>query len=231
VATGSNAVNATFYDALPFNFLKDAAAVAGLVSYPLVMVVNPSVPANTVAEFIDYAKTNAGKIIMASYGTGTTGHLAGELFKAMTGLDMIHVPYRGEALALTDMISGRVQMMFGTPPGSIEHIKSGRVRALAVGTASRWDGLPYVPTIGETVAGYEAISWSGVVAPRGTPPQVIERLSTEINAGLASPSIKMRLNEIGATPMIVGPADFGRLIADETAKWGKVVKLSGAKPE
>jgi tripartite-type tricarboxylate transporter receptor subunit TctC len=164
VATGSNAVNATFYDALPFNFLKDTAAVAGLVSYPLAMVVNPSVPANTVAEFIDYAKTNAGKIIMASYGTGTTGHLAGELFKAMTGLDMIHVPYRGEALALTDMIGGRVQMMFGTPPGSIEHIKSGRVRALAVGTASRWDGLPYVPTIGETVAGYEAISWSGVVA-------------------------------------------------------------------
>jgi tripartite-type tricarboxylate transporter receptor subunit TctC len=231
LATGSNAVNATFYDALPFNFLRDTMPVAGLVSYPLLMVVNPSVPASTVAEFIVYAKTNAGKIIMASYGAGTTGHLAGELFKAMTGLDMVHVPYRGEAPALTDMIGGQVEMMFASAPGSIEYIKSGRLRALAVGTATRWDGLAHVPTISETVPGYEAISWSGIVAPRGTPPQVIERLSGEINAGLASPSVKARFGEIGATPMILGPAEFGRLIADETDKWGKVVKLSGAKPE
>jgi tripartite-type tricarboxylate transporter receptor subunit TctC len=231
VASGSNAVNATFYDALPFDFLRDTAAIAGLVSYPLVMVVNPSVPAGTVAEFIGYAKANPGKMVMASYGTGSTGHLAGELFKTMTGLSMIHVPYRGEALAITDMIGGQVQMMFATAPGSLEHIKSGRLRALAVGTATRWDRLPSVPTIGETVPGYEAISWAGVVAPKGTPPQVIERLSAEINAGLANPGIKARINEIGATPMIVGPAGFGKLIADETDKWGKVVRLSGAKPE
>jgi tripartite-type tricarboxylate transporter receptor subunit TctC len=168
---------------------------------------------------------------MASYGTGTTGHLAGELFKAMTDLNIVHVPYRGEAPALTDMIGGQVQMMLASAPGSIEHIKSGRLRALAVGTASRWDGLPHVPTIGETVPGYEATSWSGIVAPKGTPPQVIERLSGEINAGLANPCIKARFGEIGATPMIIGPAEFGRLIADETDTWGRVVKLSGAKPE
>jgi tripartite-type tricarboxylate transporter receptor subunit TctC len=231
VATGSNAVNATFYDALPFDFLRDTVAVAGLVSYPLVMVVNPSMPASTVAEFVAYANANAGKVVMASYGTGTTGHLAGELFKAMTHLDMVHVPYRGEAQAMTDMIGGRVQMMFATPLGSIEHIKSGRLHALAVGTATRWDRLPELPTIGETVPGYEAISWSGIVARRGTPPQFIERLSEKINAGLMNPSITARLSEIGATPMIVAPADFAKFIADETDKWGKVVKLSGAKPE
>jgi tripartite-type tricarboxylate transporter receptor subunit TctC len=231
LATGSNAVNATFYEALPFNFLRDTVPVAGLVRYPLVMVVNPSVPAGTVGRFIAYAKTNDGKIIMASSGTGTTVHLAGELFKVMTDLNMVHVPYRGEAPALTDMIGGQVQMMFASAPGSIEHIKSGRLRALAVGTATRWYGLPNIPTVGETVPGYEATSWSGIVAPRGTPPQVIERLSGEINAGLADPSIKARLSEIGATPMIIGPAEFGRLIADETDKWGKVIKLSGAKPE
>jgi tripartite-type tricarboxylate transporter receptor subunit TctC len=230
MATGSNAVNATFYDALPFNFVRDTVPVAGLVSYPLVMVVNPSVPASTVAEFIVYAKTNAGKVIMASYGTGTTGHLASELFKAMTDLNMVHVPYRGEASALTDLIGGQVEMMFASAPGSIEHIKSGRLRALAVSTATRWDHLPHVPSIGETVPGYEASTWSGIVAPRGTPSQIIERLCGEINAGLANPSIVARLTEIGA-PMIVRPADFGRLIADETDKWGKVVKLSGAKPE
>jgi tripartite-type tricarboxylate transporter receptor subunit TctC len=195
------------------------------------MVVNPSVPASTVGRFIAYAKTNDGKIIMASPGTGTTVHLAGELFKVMTDLNMVHVPYRGEAPALTDMIGGQVQLMFASSPGSIEHIKSGRLRALAVGTATRWYGLPNIPTIGETVPGYEATSWSGIIAARGTPPQVIERLSGEINAGLADPSIKARLSEIGATPMIIGPAEFGRLIANETDMWGKVIKLSGAKPE
>jgi tripartite-type tricarboxylate transporter receptor subunit TctC len=231
VATGSNAVNATFYDALPFDFVRDTAAVAGLVSYPLVLVVNPSVPAGTVAEFIGYAKANAGKIGMASYGTGSTGHMAGELFKAMTGLDMVHVPYRGEAPAMADIIGGQVQMMFATGPGSIEHIKSGRLRALAVSTATRWDHLPLVPPLGETVAGYEAMSWSGIVAPRGTPPQLTERLSAEIAAGLANHDIKARLEEIGATPMIAAPAEFASIIADETRKWANVVKRSGAKGE
>jgi tripartite-type tricarboxylate transporter receptor subunit TctC len=231
MATGSNAVNTTFYDALPFDFVKDTAAVAGLVSYPLVIVVNPAVPAADVAEFIGYAKANAGRIGMASYGTGSTGHMAGELFKAMTGLDVVHVPYRGEAPAMADIIGGQVEMMFATGPGAIEHIKSGRLRALAVTTATRWDHLPLVPPLGETVAGYEVTSWSGVVAPRGTPPQLIDRLSAEIDAGLANPDIKARLNEIGATPMIAGPAEFAGFIADETRKWAKVVKRSGAKAE
>jgi tripartite-type tricarboxylate transporter receptor subunit TctC len=231
VATGSNAVNATFYDALPFNFMRDTAAIAGLVSYPLIIVVNPSVPANTVAEFIGYAKASAGKVIMASYGTGSTGHLAGELFKAMAGIDMIHVPYRGESPAMTDMIGGQTHMMFATGPASIEHIESGRLRALAVSPAARWTRLPRLPTVGETVPGFEAVSWSGIVAPKGTPPHILEKLSAEINAGLSDPGIKARLNGIGAAPMILTPADFARFIADETDKWGKMVRLSGAKAE
>jgi tripartite-type tricarboxylate transporter receptor subunit TctC len=231
MATGSNAVNATFYDTLPFNFLRDIAPVAGLVSYPLVMVVNPSVPAQSVAEFVAYAKANPGKVIMASYGTGTTGHLASELFKAMAGVNMIHVPYRGEAPALTDMIGGQVQMMFATAPGSIEHIKSEKLRSLAVSTATRWEQLPNIPTISETVPGYEASSWSGIGVPKGAPLEIIEKLSREIDAGLANPSIKARLFEVGTTPMIFSPADFGKLMAEETEKWGKVVKLSGAKPD
>jgi tripartite-type tricarboxylate transporter receptor subunit TctC len=190
------------------------------------MVVNPSVKAGTVAEFIGYAKANADKIIMASYGTGSTGHLASELFKAMAGLDIIHVPYRGEAPAITDMIGGQVQMMFATGPGSIEHINAGRLRALAVSTATRWDRLPQVSTIG-----YEAVSWSGIVVPKGTPPQVTEKLSGEINAGLTNPGVTARLNEIGAAPMMTAPVDFARFMVDETDKWGKVVRLSGAKPE
>lgn len=231
VATGSNAVNATYYDALPFNFLNDTAAVAGLVSYPLVIVVNPSVPADTVTQFIGYARANAGKISMASYGTGSTGHMAGELFKTMTHVDMVHVPYRGEAPAMADIIGGQVQMMFATGPGAMEHIKSGRLRALGVSTATRWEHLPLVPAVSETVAGYEATSWSGIVAPRGTPPQCIERLSAEVDAGLANPVVKARLTEIGAAPMIAGPAVFAKLMADETRKWAKVVKLSGAKAQ
>jgi tripartite-type tricarboxylate transporter receptor subunit TctC len=230
-ATGSNAVNATFYDALPFNFLRDTAAVAGLVSYPLVMVVNPSVPAMTVAEFIGYAHTNAGRLVMASYGTGSTGHLAGELFKTMAGLDMVHVPYRGEAPAMTDMIGGQVHMMFATGPGAIEHVRSGRLRALAVSPAARWDLLPDVPTIAETLAGYEAFSWTGIAAPRGTPPPVIGRLAAEIEAGLADPSVKARLAVIGAAPLILGSAAFARFMAEETDKWGKVVKRAGTKAE
>jgi tripartite-type tricarboxylate transporter receptor subunit TctC len=231
LATGSNAVNAVFYDPLPFDFLRDIAPVAGLVSYPLVMVVNPSIPAKTVAEFILYAKASGRAISMASPGVGTTDHLAGELFKAMAGINLVPVPYRGEAPALTDTISGQVQTMFVSAPGSIEHIKTGKLRALAVSTATRWEKFPDIPTVGETVPGYEANSWIGIGAPRGTPRDIVDSLSREIDAGLANPGIKGRLAELGAMPMILSPAGFGKLIANETEKWGKVVKLSGAKPE
>jgi tripartite-type tricarboxylate transporter receptor subunit TctC len=231
LVTGSNAVNATFYDSLPFNFLKDIAPVAGLVRYPLLMVVNPSVPATSVAQFVAFAKANPDRISMASAGIGTTNHLAGELFKTMTGVKMVHVPYRGLAPAITDVIAGQVQMMFATPPESIGHIKSGKLRLLAVSTSTRWEQFADIPTVGETVPGYEASSWSGIGGPRGAPPEIIEKLAREINAGLANPSIKARLAEVGTTPMISGPSDFGQLIADETEKWGKVVKLSDAKPE
>jgi tripartite-type tricarboxylate transporter receptor subunit TctC len=231
VATGSNAVNATFYENLPFSFVRDIAPVSGLVSYPLVMIVNPSLPAATLGTFIAYARANPGKINMASYGTGTTGHLAGELFKVMTGIEMVHVPYRGEAPAMTDMIGGRVQMMLSTPPGSQEHIRAGKLRPLAVTSARRWDQLPDVPAVGELVPGYEATSWSGIAAPRGTPGEVVDRLNRDFNAVLTSPALKARLSELGTAPLILSPAAFGKLVADETEKWGKVVKLSGVRPE
>jgi tripartite-type tricarboxylate transporter receptor subunit TctC len=232
LAGASNAINASFYDRLPFDFLRDIAPVGGLVRYPLVMVVNQSVPAKTVAEFIGYAKANPGKVNMASGGVGGSNHLSGELFKAMSGVNMVHVPYRsGEAPALTDMIGGQVQVMFATAPGAMEHVKSGKLRALAVSSATRWEKLPDIPTIAETVPGYEANSWMGIGAPRATPPEVIQKLSREINAGLANPSVKARLIEVGATPLIVGPADFGKLISDETDKWGKVIKAANIKPE
>jgi tripartite-type tricarboxylate transporter receptor subunit TctC len=231
VATGSNAVNATFYESLPFNFVRDIEPVAGMVRYPLILVVNPTLPAKTVAEFIAYAKTDAGKISMASFGTGTSSHLSWELFKTMTGINLVHVPYRGEAPALTDIIGGQVQAMFCTPPGSIEHIKAGKVRALAVTSAARWEGMPDVPPVSDVVSGYESSSWSGVAAPRGTRREIIDLLNREINAGLASPSIKTRLAELGTTPMLVTPAGFGELLVAETEKWGKVVKFAGLKPE
>jgi tripartite-type tricarboxylate transporter receptor subunit TctC len=231
LAGASNAINASFYERLPFNFLRDIAPVAGLVSWPLLMVVSPSVPARTVDEFIGYAKANPGKINMASGGVGGSNHLAGELFQAMTGINMVHVPYRGgEAPALTDMIGGQVQVMFVGGPGSIEHIKSGKLRALAVSSATRWEKLPDIPPIAETVRGYEVNSWLGIGAPRATSPAVIDKLSYEINAGLANPNIKARLSEVGATPLIVSPADFGKLIADETQKWGKVIRAANIKP-
>jgi tripartite-type tricarboxylate transporter receptor subunit TctC len=229
MATGSNAVNATFYDALPFNFLRDTDPVAGLIHYPLVMVVHPSVPAGTVAEFIDHAK--AGKLVMASFGTGSAGHLAGELFKAITGVDMVHVPYDGEGPAMADVMDGKAQMMFASVPGAIEHINAGRLRALGVGSPARWHRLPRVPAVAETLPGFEARTWAGIVAPQGTPPYIIERLSAEIDAGLADPDVRARLGDIGAAPMILGPADFGRFIADETEKWGRVVRLAGVKAE
>ena len=198
---------------------------------PNVMVVNPSVPAKTVPEFIAYAKANPGKINMASAGNGTAPHVAGELFKMMTGVDMVHVPYRGAAPALTDLLGGQVQVMFAAMPASIEYIRAGKLRALAVTTATRSEALPDIPTVGEFVPGYEASAWFGIGAPKNTPAEIIDKLNKEINAGLADPKIKARLADLGGTVLAGSPADFGKLIADETEKWAKVVKFSGAKPD
>jgi tripartite-type tricarboxylate transporter receptor subunit TctC len=227
----SSAVNVTLFDNLPFNLMRDIAPVSGLVDFSLVMVVNASTPAKTVPEFITYAKANPGKIAMASYGTGSTSHLAGELFKSMTGTNMIHVPYRGEALALTDIMGGQVHVMFATLTGALAHIRSGGLRVLAAAAKARSEFLPEVPTIGESVPGYEANSWCGVGVPSGTPPEIIARLNREINAGLADPAIRARLAAVAATPIFYTPAAFGAYTAAEIEKWGKVVKASGAKPE
>lgn len=226
-----NAINATLYPKLSFDFLKDSAPVAGIARTPNVMEVHPAVPAKTVAEFIDYAKAHPGKINMASPGNGTAIHLAGELFMAMTGVKLLHVPYRGGAPALTDMLSGQVQVMFDSLPSSIGHIQSGALRALAVTTDQKSEALPSVPTIAETVPGYEASVWYGMVAPKGTPPDVIETLNKAINASLADHQIDKRLAELGCTPMTMTPSDFGLLLAAETEKWAKVVKFSGTTPD
>ena len=195
------------------------------------MVVNPSVPAKTVPEFIAYAKANPGKINMASAGIGTAPHVAGELFKMMTGVDMVHVPYRGAAPALTDLLGGQVQVMFGTMPASIEYIRAGKLRALAVTTATRSEALPDIPTVGEFVPGYEASAWYGIGAPKNTPAEIVDKLNKEINAGLADPKMKARLADLGGTVLAGSPADFGKLIADETEKWGKVIRAANIKPE
>jgi len=227
----SASINATLYEKLNYNFIRDIATIAGVVRMPLVMVVHPSVPATTVPELIAYAKANPGRINMASPGIGTPGHVAGELFKMMTGTEMIHVPYRGGGPALTDLIGGQVQVFFPSTSLSIEQIRAGRLRALAVTTAARWDGLPDIQTVGEFVPGYEASIVLGVGAPKRTPVEIIDKLNREINAALADPKIESRLADLGGTPLAGSPADFARLIADETEKWGKVIKFAGIKPE
>ena len=227
----TNAINATLYEKLNFNFIRDIAPIAGLVRVPLVMEVHPAVPAKTVPEFIAYAKANPGRINMGSGGNGTTLHVSGELFKLMAGLDMVHVPYRGAGPMLIDLIGGQVQVAFDPMPSSIEYIRAGKLRPLAVTTAERSQALPDLPTVGDFVAGYEASSWYGIGAPRGTPAEIIERLNRGINAGLADPKLKARLADLGAMPLTTTAAAFGQFIVDETEKWPKVVKFSGAKPD
>jgi tripartite-type tricarboxylate transporter receptor subunit TctC len=227
----NNAINATLYDKLPFDFIRDSAPVAGTMLLTNVMVVHPSVPARTVAEFIDYVKANPGQVYFASSGTGASPHMSAELFKAMTGINMTHVPYRGAGPAMTDLLPGRVQLMFDNLPSSIEHIRSGRLRALGVTAGKRSEALPDVPTIGETVPGYQVDVWNGISVPRGTPPEVIDTLNRAVNAVLADPRLKARFADLGGAPMPMTPAEFGKLVSDETAKWARVVKLSGAKPD
>src|ERR1700688_399776 len=226
-----NAINATLYNNLNFNFIRDIAPVASIIRVPLVMEVNPSVPVKTIAEFIAYAKANPGKISYASAGIGSPQHVSAELFKMMTGINMVHVPYRGAAPALTDLIGGQVQVMIDTTPASMAHIRAGRLRPLAVTTTTRADVLPDIPTVGDFVPGYEATSWFGMGIPKNTPAEIIEKLNKEINAALVDPKIKARLVDLGGTVLPGSPADFGKLIADETEKWAKVVKFSGAKPD
>jgi tripartite-type tricarboxylate transporter receptor subunit TctC len=227
----SHAINATLYEKLNYNFIRDIAPVASIARGTLVMVVNPSFPAKTVPEFISYAQANPGKVNMASGGNGSPPHVTGELFKAMTRVNMTHVPYRGDAPALTDLLGGQVQVLFAGLASSVEFIKAGKLRALAVTTATRSEALADVPTVGEFVPGYEASSWFGVGAPANTPVEIVEKLNTEINAALADPKIKARLTDLGATGLVGSPADFGKFIAEETEKWAEVVKFAGIKPD
>ena len=227
----TNAINATLYDRLNFNFIRDIAPVASIARVPLVMEVNPSVPAKTVPEFIAYAKANPGKISMASAGIGTPGHVGGELFKMMTGVTMLHVPYRGSAPMVTDLLGGQVQAAFDNLPVSIEHISAGKLRALAVTTATRSEALPDVPTVGDFVPGYEASSWTGLAAPRNMPAEAVEKLNREINVGLADAKVKARLAELGNVPMLMTAVEFEKFVADETEKWGKVIRAANIKGE
>ena len=231
MVSNSAAINATLYDKLNFVFLRDIAPIASISRASIVMTVNPLLAAKTVPEFISHAKANPGKINMASGGIGTGPHLAAELFKSMTGIDALHVPYRGSAPALTDLIRGQVQTMFDGLASSIEHIKGGKLRALAVTTAIRSEALPEIPTMGEFVAGYEASGWFGVGAPKATPVEIVDNLNKQINAALADPKIKARLSDLGGTVLSLSPSNFGKLIAYETEKWGKVIRATGIKAE
>ncbi len=231
LVTTTNAVNATLYNNLDFNLTRDIAPVAGLILVPNVMVVNPSVPAKTVPEFIAYAKANPGKLNMASVGNGTMPHVSGELFKMMAGVDMVPVQYRGAPPALTDLLGGQLQVYFASTTIAMEHIRAGKLRALAVTTAKRSEALPDIPTMGDFLPGYETSLWFGIGAPKNTPAEIIDKLNKEINAGLANPKIKAAVADMGGTVLAGSPADFGKLIADETEKWAKVVKFSGARPD
>jgi tripartite-type tricarboxylate transporter receptor subunit TctC len=227
-----NAINAALYENLSFNFIRDIAPVASIASIPLVMEVNPAVPAKTVPEFIACAKANPGKINMASSTTGSPVHVAGELFKMMAGVDMAAIPYRGgEGSALPDLISGQVQVMFGAMPASLGYIRGGNLRALAVTSATRQEALPDIPTVGEFLPGYEARGWYGMVAPRGTPMAIVEKLNKDINAALGDPNVKKRLTDLGCAVFAGSPAEFGKFITDETEKWAKVIKFAGIKPD
>jgi tripartite-type tricarboxylate transporter receptor subunit TctC len=231
LATSANAINATLYDRLNFNFIRDMAPVAGLVRVPQVIEVHPSIPAKTVPEFITYAKANPGKLNMASAGNGTVQHVAGELFKIMAGVDMQHVPYRGQSQALIDVLAGHAQVMFDTVPASIQYLKNGQLRPLAVTTATRAEAFPDLPTIADYLPGYESSAFYGVAAPRGTPTEIVDTLNREINEALAEPKMKTRLAELGGSVLAGSSADFGRLIADETEKWAKVVRAANIKPD
>jgi tripartite-type tricarboxylate transporter receptor subunit TctC len=229
--TAANFINATLYEKLPFNFIHDIAPVAGISREPNVMVVHPAVPAKTISEFIAYTKANPGRITMASGGIGAPSHVSGELFKMLTGVEMLHVPYRGAGPAITDLLGGQVKVYFTPMSAAIEHIRAGRLRALAVTTEQRSPALPDIPTVAEFVPGYEASQWYGIGAPRNTPAEIIAKLNDEINAGLADAGIKAQLAGLGETPLGGSPADFAKLIAEQTEKWAQVVKFSGAKAD
>jgi tripartite-type tricarboxylate transporter receptor subunit TctC len=226
-----NAINATLYERLNYNFIRDIAPVAGVIRVPNVMEVTPSLPVQTVSEFIAFAKANPGKVNMASGGIGTSAHLAGELFKMMTGVNMVHVPYRGMGLAFPDLLAGHVQVTFDTTAGSIEYIRAGKLRALAVTTATRSEALPGIPIVADFVPGYEASAWVGIGSPKNTPAEIVDKLNREINAGLADPKMKARLADLGGTVLAGSPADFGKLIADETEKLGKVIRAANIKAQ
>ena len=227
----TNAINATLYDRLNFDFLRDIAPIAGIISLPFVMVVNPSVPAKTVPEFTAYAKANPGKINLGSPGIGTPPHVAGELFKMMAGVDLVHVPYRGGGAVVSDLLGGQVQVLFGTTSLTAEQVRAGKLRALAVTGATRWEELPDIPTVGDFVSGYEASSLFGLGAPKQTRAAIIDRLNREINAALDDPTLKTRLIELGGTLLAGSPADFGKLLADDTEKWGKVIRAANIKAD
>ena len=231
LVNAANAINATLYEKLKYDFIRDIAPVAGIMRVPLVLEVNPSLPVKTVPELIAYAKANPAKLNMASAGNGTPQHVSGELFKMMAGVNMTHVPYRGSAPALADLLGGQVQVMFDTMPASIEYLRAGKLRPLAVTTATRSESLPDIPTVADFVLGYESSAFYGVAAPKNTPAEIIDKLNKEINAALADPRTNARLVALGGTPFTGSPAEFGKLIADETEKWAKVVKFAGIKPD